>query len=186
MKKLNKVTLVLVIVAYICIALSIISMFTTVISYTNSKGICRTFSILDFWKSSDYDTFVSSEYVGVVYLSIPVSVIRLFSIAAVCAEICAVIGLLFLSQQKERLWPLVLTIGGLLGTMAPSLLIWIAVFLLRDGYPGAIKVGIYPFVSISAKVISIMAAVMVYERNIKFRKKRDAIEAEGLMGPSHF
>ena len=161
-------------------------MFTTVIGYTNSKGMYRAFSILDFWASSDYDTFVSSEYIGVVYLSIPVPVIRVFSLFAVCAEISAIVGLLFLSQQKERLWPLVLTIGGLLGTMVPSLLIWIAVFLLRDGYPGTIKIGIYPFVSIVAKIISIIAAVMVYKRNIKFRKNRKVMEDGGLMVRSHF
>ena len=169
MKKLNKVTLTLVVVAYICIALSIFSMFTTVISYTNSKGVYKAFSIVDFWMSNEYDAFVSSEYIGIV-----------------CAEICAVVGLLFLSQQKERLWPLILTMGGLLGTMAPSILIWIAVFLLRDGYPGSIKIGIYPFVSIFAKIISIMASVMVYKRNIKFRINQNAIEADGLMSRSRF
>ena len=186
MKKLKNVTPLLVVIAYICIAVSILSMFTTVISYTNSKGIYKTFSILDFWTSNDYDTFVSSEYIGVVYWSVPISVIRVFALVAVVAEIFAIVGLSTLSQQKERIWPLVLTIAGLIGTMAPSLLIWFAVFLLRDGYPGTIKIGIYPVVSILAKAISISAAVMVYKRNIKFRISRNSVEAEGLMFPPRF
>lgn len=41
----------LVIVSYACILVSIISMFTTIVGYTNSNGVYRSFSLFDFWKA---------------------------------------------------------------------------------------------------------------------------------------
>lgn len=169
----------LVIISYVCILVSIISMFTTIVGYTNSNGVYRSFSLADFWKSNEFDTFVSYEYTGKVYLNIDISIIRVFAVIGIIAVICAIVGLAVLSKQKDNIWSFVLTLIGLIGTMAPALLIFICVILLGKDFKGTISSGIYPIVSVISMVISIIAATQVYRKNKEYNKKLK--EADGLI-----
>ena len=177
--KIIKEKLKLAVLAYLCIIISILSMFTTIVSYTNSEGVYRSFSVLDFLMSDDYDTFVSGEYAGPVYWSVPVSVVRIFVVIAVLAEISAIVGLAILSKQKKTKWSFIFTIAGLIGMMAPCLLILIGVVLLADGYQGVIASGIYPIVSMTAMIISLFAVMRIQIKNMEYQKKLN--EAEGLI-----
>lgn len=171
----------LVAIAYSGLAIAILSAFTTIVSYTNSSGIHRAFSLLDFLteNANGFGEFVFYEYMGKVYVDYDNSQLFLLIALGVIAIICAFVGLMRLSKQTDNKLSFVLTIFGLIGTMAPSLIIFICIVALKDNYLGTISCGIYPIVSPIAMIMCIAAAVKMRRRNIEYRKKLK--EAEGLI-----
>ena len=166
----------LVLIAYLCIAVSVVSMFTTIVGYTNSAGHFRSFSLTDFWNGDDFDVFVSTEYTGKVYLYIDIAFIRVFAVIGVLAVVSAIVGLTILSKQKNNNRSCVLTLFGLVGTMAPSILIFICVIVLGNQFKGMITCGIYPVVSMIAMIICIITATQMYRKNKEYNKKLKAAE----------
>lgn len=171
MKKLKENTLVTA--AYISLAVAILSIFTTIIRYTNGSGERKTFTVFDFFasKGNEFDSFVSYEYVGNVLWKINIGAIRIFSIIGIIAVICAIAGVVMISKQKENTGSFVLALIGLFGTMAPSVIILACVVIMRDNYMGTISCGIYPIVSPIAMIICIAATTQMHRRNIEYRKK---------------
>lgn len=179
MKKVKSNTLIAI--AYGCLVISLVSLFTTIIGYTNKAGIHKTFSIIDFVSSNEYDKFVSAEYAGTVYWNIDWSVIRIFAAVGVGSLICAAVGLALISRQKKNIWPFTLTLLGLIGTMAPSVLIFTAVIVLRNEFLGQLNCGIYPILTPIAMIVCIFAATQMHRRNREYiRRLKDA---EGLIFP---
>lgn len=170
---------ILVIVSYIALAIAILSGFTTVVGYTNSEGIHKNFMLIDFLSSSEFDSFVMCEYYGSIVWNIDIIFVRVLAIVAVIAVLCAVIGLKILSEQRNNIWPFVLTLVGLIGTMIPSLLLFICIVILKNSYIGTISCGVYPIVSPMAMIISIYAATQAHRKNIEYQKKLKA--ANGLI-----
>lgn len=171
----------LVAIAYSGLAIAILSAFTTIVSYTNSSGVHRSFSLINFLAedASGFGPFVFAEYKGEAYMTYenwqPFFLIALGTIAIACAFI----GLVHLSKQTDNKLSFVLTILGLIGTMAPSLIIFICIIALKDNYLGTISCGIYPIVSPIAMIVCIAAAAKMRRRNVEYRKKLK--EAEGLI-----
>lgn len=177
MKKTNQ--MVLVIVSYIALLIAILSGFTTVVGYTNSYGVHKDFMLLDFLLSSEFDSFVMQEYHGSIVWNIDITFVRVMAVIAVIAVLCAVIGLKILSEQRKNTWPFVLTLVGLVGTMIPSILLFVCIVVLKNSYVGTISCGIYPIVSPIAMIISIYAATQAHRKNIEYQMKLRA--AEGLI-----
>lgn len=171
----------LTILAYISLAVSILSVFTTVIGYTNSEGVHRIFTLVDFLlpNGNGFDSFVSCEYTGYVYMYVDISIIHIFVALGVVAIVCAVVGIYLISNQRENRISFVLTFIGLLGTVAPSVLILSCVILLKENYLGTITCGIYPIVSPIAMAICMYLAGKMHRVNIEYKKKLKA--AEGLI-----
>lgn len=171
----------LVAIAYSGLAIAILSVFTTIVGYTNGSGVHRTFTLLDFLAEdgNGFDQFVSYEYVGKVYWNINIDTIRVFAVIGVAAVICAIVGLMLISKQKENTASFVLTVFGLVGTMAPSVLILICLVVLKDQYMGTISCGVYPIVSPIAMIVCIAAATQMHRKNVEYRNKLK--EAEGLI-----
>lgn len=170
---------ILVIISFCCIAISIASMFTTIVGYTDPNGVYHSYSLMDFWGNSDFDKYVSNQYNGNVYIDLDIEYIRIFAVIGILAVLCAIIGLVILSKQKLNVFSFILTLLGLLGTMAPAVLIFICVFLLGDEFDGTITCGIYPYVSIVAMIISIIASTYMFRRNSEYHKKLR--KAQGLI-----
>lgn len=171
----------LVVASYVSLAIAIFSVFTTIIGYTNESGVHRTFSLRDFLASNgnDFDSFVSWEYTGTVYWNIDIGIIRVFAVIGIIAVVCAIVGVSMVSKQKENAGSFALALIGLLGTMAPSVLILICVVIMRNSYMGTISCGIYPIVSPIAMIVCIIATTQMHRRNIEYRKKLK--DAEGLI-----
>lgn len=169
--------------AYVSLAVSILSAFTTIVGYTNANGEHRNFSLVDFLSpnGNGFDAFVSHEYIGKVYWDIDISIIHVFVVIGIMAFICAAVGLSIISRQKENTLSFALTILGLVGTMAPSVLILICIVALRGDYEGTIHCGIYPIVSPIAMLVCIFATMQTHRRNVEFKRKLDDAMAKGLI-----
>jgi len=170
----------LVAIAYSGLIISILSAFTTIVGYTNNSGIHRTFSLFDFLTDAQgFGDFVFKEYMGKAYVQYePWQLFVLIALGAI-AIVCAFVGLMRLSKQTDNQPSFVLTIIGLIATMAPSVIIFICIVALKENYLGTIACGIYPIVSPIAMIACIAAATKMRRRNIEYRKKLK--EAEGLI-----
>ena len=164
----------LAIIACLGIIISIISAFTTIIGYRNGFGEYKSFSVIDFFNTNEFESFVMKEYTGEVYVNLNISDVRKFAFIGIVAIVCAFCGLALLSQQKSNLLSFILTIMGLIGTMTPAVAIVICIILLRNNYIGQITCGIYPVVSIFTMIISILASTKMYRNNKKYMKKLNA------------
>lgn len=174
-RKLNK----WVIISYACLLVSIVSTFTTVVAYTNAGGIRKTFSIIDFISSDEFDSFVLYEYTGTVVCNINAPVIRGVVVIGVLALLCAAIGIATLSKQRKNLWPFVLTLIGLIGTMIPSIMIFVAVILSKHHFTGSMSCGIYPVATPVAMIVCIITATEMHRRNQEYIKRLE--DAKGLI-----
>jgi len=170
----------LVAIAYSSLVISILSAFTTIVGYTNSRGIHRTFNLIDFLLDArGFGRFVFDEYMGRAYVQYePWQLFILIALGAI-AIVCAFVGLMRLSKQTDNETSFILTIIGLIATMAPSVIIFICIVALKENYIGTIVCGIYPIVSPVAMIACIAAATKMRRRNIEYRKKLK--EAEGLI-----
>lgn len=170
----------LVAIAYSGLIISILSAFTTIVGYTNSAGVHKTFSLLDFLSDAEgFGSFVFNEYRGKVLVHYETWQLFILILLGAAAIVCAFVGLMRLSKQTDNQTSFVLTIFGLIGTMAPSVIIFICIVALKDYYLGTIACGIYPIVSPIAMIACIAAATKMRRRNIEYRKKLK--EAEGLI-----
>lgn len=175
-KKENKLTTI----AYSGLAVAILSAFTTIVGYTNSSGVHRSFSLIDFLSDAQgFGSFVFNEYRGKVFVQYePWQLFVLIALGA-AAIVCSFMGLKKLSKQTDNETSFALTIMGLIGTMAPSVIIFILIVALKDNYMGTISCGIYPIVSPIAMIVCLYATTQMRKRNIEYRKKLK--EAEGLI-----
>lgn len=178
MKKMKENKLVTV--AYSSLAIAIVSAFTTIVAYTNRLGVHRAFSLIDFLTDArGFGNFVFNEYTGKTVWTYNASQLFLLIALGAAAVVCAFVGLMRLSKQTDNRLSFALTLFGLIGTMAPSLAIFICIVALKDHYLGTISCGIYPIVSPVAMLVCITAATQMRRRNIEYRKKLK--EAEGLI-----
>lgn len=175
-KKENKLTTI----AYSGLAVAILSAFTTIVGYTNSSGVHRSFSLIDFLSDAQgFGSFVFNEYKGKVFVEYePWQLFALIALGA-AAIVCSFVGLKKLSKQTDNQTSFVLTIIGLIGTIAPSVIIFICIVALKADYLGTISCGIYPIVSPIAMIVCLYATTQMRKRNIEYRKKLK--EAEGLI-----
>ena len=171
----------LVILAYASLAVAILSVFTTIVGYTNLSGTHRTFTIIDFLSSNGngFDDFVSSEYTGRVLWTVDISVVRVFVVIGTIAFACAIVGLMKISKQKENTASFVLTVLGLVGIMAPSLLMLIVIVIMGGNYKGSVSCGVFPIISPIAMIICITAATQMHRKNKEYKKRLK--EAEGMI-----
>lgn len=167
--------------AYVSLAIAILSVFTTIIGYTNSSGKHRSFTIIDFLtkNGNGFDSFVSYEYMGRVFYQINISEIKVLVFIGIVAVACAIIGVSSISNQKENKSSFVLALIGLIGTAIPSVLILVLVLILNGQYEGRISCGIFPIVCPIAMVICIIATTRMHRRNVEYQKKLE--EAKDLI-----
>lgn len=170
----------LVIIAYSSLAVAVLSAFTTIVEYTNSRGAHRAFSLLDFLTDAQgFGAFVFTEYRGKVYVQYEPWQLYVLIVLGALAIACALVGLMRLSKQTDNQISFVLTVIGLIGTMIPAVVIFICIVALKENYLGTIACGIYPIVSPIAMIACIAVVTKMRKRNIEYRKKLK--EAEGLI-----
>lgn len=170
----------LVVIAYAGLIIAILSAFTTIVGYTNTAGIHKTFSVINLLADAEgFGSFIFDEYIGKAYVTYHPWQLFVLIALGVIAIVCAFTGLMKLSKQTDNKASFALTILGLLITMAPSVILFIEFTVLKNQYLGTISCGIYPIVSPIAMIICIAAATKMRRRNIEYRKKLK--EAEGLL-----
>lgn len=167
-------------IALACIAVSIASLFTSIITYTTESGKQYSFSIIDLiGGSSNFESIVYEQYNGPVILDITGTATAVLAVIAVLAILCAVAGLVTLRAQRSNIWQFILTLVGLAGVAVPSVALLVCIFGYGKYYRGTIGCGISPIITPIAMIISI--TVVIRRKNRVAEELRKEVEAKGLI-----
>ena len=162
-----------------CLALSVVSLFSSVVIYTDTAGAIHSYSIIDLLSGDGFRDTVLARYTGPVIWKMGGSTVSVISAVAVISLICAIAGLLTLRAQRPNLWQFRLTLLGLIGTSIPSFLILLAVGLSKDYFTGAVSCGAAPIITPIAMAISIF--VVIRRKNKVQEELNKQLKAQGLI-----
>ena len=154
-----------------CLVLSVASMFVPVLTYTFKNGTIEVFNVLGFLDPEKL-LYILSDYTGSFVVEIPGGLVIFLAVLAILSIVAAFIGVITMSVQRPNRWQFVLAMVGLIGTLIPSLLIYLAAILSVNYFPGSFTFGVYPIVTPIAMGICI---VMVTR---KHKRTQAQIEAE--------
>ncbi len=172
-------------VAISCVAISILSLFTSIVSYTTYVGIYgggirkTSYSIIDLIFKTEFRKEVLAQYTGPVLWKMGGATVSILAIVAVGAILCAIIGLITLRKQRPNRWNFVMTFIGVIGTTFPSFLVILAVVLSKNYFVGTVSCGLSPIITPIAMVIC-MFAVLRRKNAVAEQARREA-EAAGLI-----
>lgn len=166
-------------IAILCILISIFSLFTSIITYTANNGEISEYSIIELLEGEKFSDTVLMEYTGKVVWDINGSTVTVLVIIAIVSLLCAVTALVTLRAQYPNRWQFVLAIMGLIGISIPSILVIIAVFLLKNYFRGTIKCGLSPVITPIAMIICIVAVLR--RRNKVLKDLQAKMRAKGLI-----
>lgn len=166
-------------IAIACVAVSVASLFTSIITYTTASGTRYSFSIVDLIGGSADFEIVYKQYKGPVVWNITGAITTVLALVAVLAILCSVIGLVTLRAQRPNTWQFILTLVGLAGVAFPSIVLFICVLGYGKYYSGTIRCGISPVITPIAMIICI--AVVVRRKNKLAEELRKEAEAKGLI-----
>lgn len=161
------------------LAVSILSLFVSVITYKMPYGAKTSYNILDFFQGERFVREVLVDYRGRVFWQIDSGSVRILAVLALGALIMSVIGICTMRAQRPRTWQFVMALVGLAGTAIPSILIFYAVFQSSKGFAGQIQIGIAPVIMPIAAVISIIA--VTYRRNSALKEMERRAREQNLI-----
>ena len=161
------------------LGVSILSLFTSIISYTAPNGRITHYNLINLLSGTDFLDNVLWYYTGPVFWKMEGPTVSILAFGAVAAMVCALVGLITLRKQRPNTWQFVLTLVGLVGTAFPSFLVILAVMLSDNYFPGDIACGISPIITPVAMVICILAVIR--RRNKVLEQLRREVEAKGLV-----
>lgn len=162
-----------------CLTVSVLSLFTTVVAYTDIHGIVTTYNVIDLLGYKDFAEQVMFHYTGTLFLSVQDSMVIVITAIGVAAILLALVGVVTMSLQRRNRWPFVLALLGIVGTAIPSLTILGATLLSRDYFNGTISGGIYPIVTPIAMVVCLITVTRKRKRTLE--ELLAAERAEGLI-----
>ena len=163
-----------------CIIASVASVFLPVLTYKHPKGWSISFNIFDFLEPGKLANVLST-YTGAFSMDIDPVVVTILAIAAVLAIVAAFVGVITMSMQRPNTWQFVLALIGIIGTAIPSVLVFLAVILSKNYFPGTFSFGVYPIITPIAMVLCL---ITVTQKHRKTQAERLAAEkAKGLIRP---
>ena len=153
-----------------CLGISILSLFLSIISYTNSSGITKSYNIFNM--ISDPNSFtmhVSREYSGNMFQDIYAEaenfLIIIFAVIGVAAIVCAIAGVLLMAKQRPTNGSFILAVIGLVGTALPAISILIMLLMSKNYFSGTIRAGLYVIITPLAMIFSIITVTMKHNRS---------------------
>lgn len=166
-------------VALSCVAVSILSLFSSIITYVSPNGRVNSYNLINLLLETDFRDRVLSQYTGPVLWEMGGSTVSILAALAVAAVVCALVGLFTLRKQRPNTWQFVLTLVGLVGTAFPSFLVILAVVLSKNYFRGDISCGISPIITPIAMAVCIFTVVR--RRNRVLEQLRREMENKGLV-----
>ncbi len=170
-------------VAIAGLAVSVFSLFTTIIRYESTAGEVYKYSIVELIKNDDFSKRVLNQYTGKVLWHMDGTVIVGLVILMVVSLICAIVSLITLRAQYPNKRQFILAIVSLIGVAFPSFLVILAVMLSEKYFIGTISCGMAPIISPVAIIICIIAVVKrknKVDKDLKERTKNLIWEAGEL------
>ena len=152
-----------------CLGISVVSLFLSVISYTDSHGVRHAFNILNLILHPEaFYNNVSSEYTGELFRSVSaqagIIVIAAVAVVALLALACAITGMLLMNRQRPTSGSFVLALIGLIGTALPAIVILVLLMMSGRFFLGSLRAGLYAMVTPMAMVLSIITVSMKHNR----------------------
>lgn len=160
-------------------ALSLISLFLPIISYTSGRDAGREYDFRVFQLlEGGFADQVQTEYTGKNWIFVSnqafdtaVAVICMIGVASI---VISLLGLRSMSRQYESNWPFRMTVCGLMGTAVPALLLVLAAVLSNDFYLGSISLGAYVYIT----PVTMAAACAAVARRHKMTRQELRIQRE--------
>lgn len=156
-----------------CLVLSTASMFVPVLTYTFVGGKSVSFNVLGFLAPDELFQILA-DYTGSFIVDFHEGFVIFLATLAIIAIVAAFLGVITMSVQRPNYWQFIMAIIGLIGTLIPSLLIYLAVVLSINYFPGTFTLGVYPIITPIAMVICICMVTK------KHKMTQAQIEAERL------
>ena len=162
----------------ICIVASVASVFLPVLTYKHPTGGSESFNIFGFI-NPDRLSRVLCSYTGGFRVNIDRATVTALAVAAVLAIVAAFVGVITMSLQRPNRWQFALALVGIIGTAIPSILVFLAVILSKNYFPGAFTFGVYPVIT---PVAMALCMITVTKKHKKTQAELRAAErAKGLI-----
>lgn len=161
-----------------CIIASVASVFLPVLTYKYPSGETASFNIWGFIEPVELSKILHT-YSGSFVVNIDQVVVTILAVAAVLAIIAAFVGVITMSLQRPNTWQFVLALVGIIGTAIPSVLVFLAVILSKDYFPGTFSFGVYPIITPIAMVMCMITVTRKHKRTQA--ELRAAEKAKGLI-----
>lgn len=158
-------------ITLVCLFFSVISLVFPVLTYVYPSGRSQSFNLFKFLNPEELGN-VLSQYTGSFALAIEEQDIPLFGTIAVFSIVAAFIGVITMSTQRPNFWQFVLTLAGLIGTLIPSILLFIVVISSINYFPGNFKFGAYPIIT------PVSMSICIYMVTYKHKLTQEEIQAE--------
>ena len=171
-----------IVTSLICLAVSTLSLFSTIVVFSDANGQQFSYNIVDFIKYERFSQEVMANYTGEWFRNIADSRIVILAVIGIAALVFSLIGILSMSLQRRNRWPFIMALMGLIGTAIPSAAIMIAVLASKQYFIGTISCGIYPIVTPIAMIVCIITVTWKRKRTVE--EIEAAQRAEGLIHPA--
>ena len=176
-------------VALGAICVSILSMFTPIIVYSEGFGppsflnilsgsvsapsgaFYGTYSVVDLVATDRFVSEVLTFYKGTVSWKIDTPQVAAMAAIAFGSLVVSLVGICTMRSQHHRTWQFVMTLAGLAGTTFPSIMVFYAVQQSQRGFTGVIQCGIAPYIMPVAALVSVIA--VVYRRSSVRKELRE-------------
>lgn len=165
-----------------CLAISILSLFLNVLSYTNAAGETKSYNfIILISDPAGFTYHVSTEYEGEIFQNIYAETENVliigFALVGLVALICAVLGVMRMSKQRPPAGSFVLALIGLIGTALPAVSILILLIMSQDYFAGTLRAGLYVIITPIAMILSVITVSMKHNRTKKQMEARKRVES---------
>lgn len=168
-----------IVTALICLAVSTLSLFSTIVVFVDVHGQQFTYNIIDFIKYERFAQEVMANYAGELFRNVADSRIVILAVIGIAALVCSLVGILSMSLQGRNRWPFVMTLAGFVGTAIPSAAIIAAVLASKQYFIGTLSCGIYPIITPIAMIVCIIT--VTWKRKRTAEEMEAAKRAEGLI-----
>lgn len=160
-------------ITLVCLLFSVISLFLPVLTYIYPTGNSQAFNLFKFLNPDELGK-VLSQYTGSFALAIEKQDIPVLATIAVLAIVAAFAGVITMSAQRPNHWQFVMAMAGLIGTLIPSVLLFIVVISSINYFPGSFKFGTYPVIT------PVAMSICIYMVTCKHKLTQEEIQAEKI------
>lgn len=159
-------------IALTLLMVSLVSMLLPVLTYELNGREVASFNVLDIAEQSLELTAILSTYTGQLSLDIDPWVATLLAVLAGASVVAAFAGVITVSAQRPNRWQYMMAMTGLVGTLIPSVVIYVILILSIRYFPGTFRCGVYPIVT------PIAMGICVYMVTHRYRHSRAQLYAQ--------
>ncbi len=165
----------------ICLVVSVMTLFLPIFTYTCGDTVID-FDIRFIIEKPHWLRIVLSSYSGPFVMDISPQWAIPLIVMAVGAIIAAFVGVITMSSQRPNTWQFILALVGIVGTMIPSVLVFLMTILSKNYFTGSFSPGVYPILT---PITMVLCLITVTRRHKRTRAEFQAIErAKHLMRPA--